>query len=497
MVTDSGPKLSLEIRDLLKSRLRLAALTLFAGNLLFLAKHFRWKDFSIYFFGFHVFLTLTLGVIGVMLCRRCVISMRWLRILELIVFGLPAIFFLGMQRVVMIDCCENDYFHFPIGIWLILIFTYALFIPNTLRRAVIVISLLTIVPLAMGAITMYLHPKMFELASFTDMANFPLMLVIAAAASIFGVDTIGSLRREAFEARQLGQYRLTRSLGAGGMGEVYLAEHQLLKRPCVVKLIRHDKAGDSKALARFEREVQATAKLSHWNTVEIFDYGNTDDGTFYYVMEYLPGMSLYELVNRFGPMPAARVVHFLRQACNALGEAHAAGMVHRDIKPANIFAAQRGGVCDVTKLLDFGLVKPVVEEQSAELTAEGTITGSPLFMSPEQAIGDKPDVRSDIYSLGAVGYYLLTGHPPFEADRPIKILFAHANQPIIPPSQRREHVSPDLEQVILRCLAKAPSERFPDAATLEKALAGCESADQWTHSDAAAWWQQYAPLKSD
>ena len=299
------------------------------------------------------------------------------------------------------------------------------------------------------------------------------MFCLAGGGGVFGVDLIGSLRREAFEARQLGQYKLTRRIGAGGMGEVYLAEHQLLKRPCVVKLIRPDKTGNPQVLARFQREVRATAKLSHWNTVEIFDYGCTADGTFYYVMEYLPGMSLGELVERFGPLPPERVIYLLRQACDALGEAHAAGLIHRDIKPGNIFVAQRGGVYDVAKLLDFGLVKPLWDEEDepGHLTAEGTITGSPLFMSPEQALGEaKPDGRSDIYSLGAVGYYLLTGHPPFEGDKPIKVIFAHAHEPVVPPSSLARTIPADLERVILRCLAKNPADRFPDAASLEAAL---------------------------
>jgi eukaryotic-like serine/threonine-protein kinase len=192
------------------------------------------------------------------------------------------------------------------------------------------------------------------------------------------------IRREAFQAKQLGQYVLKRRLGAGGMGEVYQAEHQLLKRPCAVKLIKPDKQTDPAALARFEREVQATAKLTHWNTVEIFDYGHADDGTFYYAMELLPGLSLEDLVKFHGPVPAERAVHFLRQACAALTEAHAKGLIHRDLKPANLFAAERGGVYDVVKLLDFGLVREQKRAQDLKLTQPGSFSGSPLYMCPEQ-----------------------------------------------------------------------------------------------------------------
>jgi eukaryotic-like serine/threonine-protein kinase len=210
------------------------------------------------------------------------------------------------------------------------------------------------------------------------------------------------------------------------------------------------------------------------------------------VMEYLPGMSLGEIIERCGPMPPERVIHLLRQACDALAEAHGVGLVHRDIKPGNIFAATRGGVYDVAKLLDFGLVKPLIEEEPIHLTAGGTITGSPLFMSPEQALGDaNPDGRSDIYSLGAVGYYLLTGHPPFEGDAALKVIFAHAHEPVIPPSTLRPGIPADLERVILHCLEKNPADRFQTAVELEEALGACGAAGQWNRERSTQWWHGY------
>ena len=261
------------------------------------------------------------------------------------------------------------------------------------------------------------------------------------------------------------------------MGEVYLAEHQLLKRPCAVKLIRPGDATDPRALERFEREVRLTATLSHPNTVEIYDYGRAEDGTYYYVMEYLPGLSLAELVERHGPLPPGRVVYLLRQVCGALREAHAAGLIHRDIKPSNIFAARRGGMDDVAKLLDFGLVLPAATVRAAHLSGEGQILGTPLFMSPEQATGGRElDERSDIYSLGAVAYYLLTGRPPFDGEDGIAVMIAHARDPVVPPSRVRAGIPEDLERVVLRCLAKDPAERFPDAESLERALARCACA---------------------
>jgi serine/threonine-protein kinase len=318
-------------------------------------------------------------------------------------------------------------------------------------------------------------------------------MAVGAVPATMGVYTIGQLRRAAFEARQLGQYRLRQRLGGGGMGEVFLAEHQLMKRPCAIKVIRPDKAGDPKVLARFEREVQITAQLSHWNSIEIFDYGRTDDGTFFYVMEYLPGMSLDQLIERHGPQPASRVIYLLRQVCDALREAHGMGLIHRDIKPANIFAAQRGGQYDVAKLLDFGMVKPVVSGfDAAPLTQEGAITGSPLFMAPEQATGSEPDARTDIYSTGAVAYQLLTGRPPFVADNPLKVLLAQVQQPPEPPSELNPQVPADLEEVVLRCLAKEPRDRYPDVVELAAALDNCSDAHRWTPEDAARWWQEQA-----
>src|SRR5207247_885439 len=210
-------------------------------------------------------------------------------------------------------------------------FTYAMFIPNTWRRAAIVLGAMAAVPIATTTYW-YFHPVCTLLMDRHTgfLPEVCLIIGIGYVTSVYGTHMINHLRREAFEARQLGQYRLHRLLGAGGMGEVYLAEHQMLKRPCAIKLIRPSKANDPKALARFEREVQATAKLSHWNTVEIFDYGRTEDGTFFYVMEYLPGLSLEDLLKRHGPLPAERVVHLLRQTCQGLREAHAIGLIHRD-----------------------------------------------------------------------------------------------------------------------------------------------------------------------
>jgi serine/threonine-protein kinase len=272
------------------------------------------------------------------------------------------------------------------------------------------------------------------------------------------------------------------------MGEVYLAEHQLLKRPCAVKLIRPDRVTDPTALARFEREVRLTATLSQPNTVQVYDYGRTEDGTYYYVMELLEGLSLAELVDRHGPLPPGRAVYLLRQVCGALREAHAAGLIHRDIKPSNIFAARCGGLGDVAKLLDFGLVLPSPGAVAPHLSEEGQILGTPLFMSPEQAMGGRPlDERSDIYSLGAVAYYLLAGRPPFEKGGGLGVMLAHVHDPVVPPSRVRPTIPEDLERVVLRCLAKDADDRFPDAASLERALGECACSGDWDQERASRW----------
>jgi len=500
LVKGSGPGLSCETRDLLRRRLRLAAGLLAAGFGVFLFQHYFAADFDKpagkLLFGLHVVVAVVLGVVAGLLYRNCFIPLGWLRAAEAAVFGLPAAFFVVLQYFSTLECCAQDFFEFKPGAWMMLIFSYALFVPNPIRRAALVIAILTAIPIALLFYMLATDPMLAGLARPADVTNIILVLLIAAVISVFGVDTIGTLRREAFEARKLGQYRLTRRIGVGGMGEVYLAEHQLLKRPCVIKLIRPDKTGDRKILTRFRREVHATAKLTHWNTIAIFDYGIGDDGTFYYVMEYLPGMSLDDLVERFGPMPPGRVIYLFGQVCDALAEAHAAGLVHRDIKPGNIFAAERGGFYDVAKLLDFGLVKPREDKDPIHLTREGTITGSPLYMSPEQVTGESPpDARSDLYSLGAVAYFLLTGKPPFEGERPMKVMIAHAHERVVPPSAHDPSVPPDLEEIVLRCLSKDPADRFQSAAEMRAALDACRDAGSWTRSDAAAWWQeQEVPL---
>jgi serine/threonine-protein kinase len=500
VVEGKGSELTSETTDLLRVRLRAVSILLLAAFSIFMIGHIVHfnleSESSVLMMVLHCAVIAIMGAMSGLMCYRCALPMRFLRVAEVVIFATPVLFFLTVEHYSCLMSLKEGFFIFESGRWQLLMFTYAIFIPNTWKRAAVVTGLIASAPLLLLMIFNLTHPNFAELVSWYEFTKIPAVLFVSAAASTFGVYTIGMLRREAYEARKLGQYQLRRLIGAGGMGEVYLAEHEMMKRPCVIKLIRAGKAGDPKTLARFQREVRATAKLSHWNSIEIFDYGHTQDGTFYYVMEYLPGMSLSELIDGFGPLPPGRVIFLLRQVCDALVEAHSLGLIHRDIKPGNIFVAERGGIFDVAKLLDFGLVKDSysANDKSVRLTAEGTITGSPLFMSPEQATGDsEPDARSDIYSLGAVAYFLLTGHPPFEGNKPLKVILAHVNDKVVPPSSRGVDVPADLEKVVLRCLAKNREERYQDAASLRKALDDCESSGGWTRKDASQWWSVSVP----
>jgi tRNA A-37 threonylcarbamoyl transferase component Bud32 len=507
LVQGSGPQASYETQCLLRSRLRIAAYTIFGGLAVFLVWHVLWWplleqpiDYAV--LGTHAAVTLVLGIVAASLTRKCSLCTHSLRMYELIIFGLPAVFFAVNQAATVTRCViqRDPYLPAISPPWLLLIFTYALFIPNAWRRAAIVVGIFAAMPVVMDVLITAFHPacRAMLATNFDFHMHLVLILTVGGVAAVVGVRTINSLRHEAFVAKQLGQYKLRHLIGAGGMGEVYLAEHQLMKRPCAIKLIRPEKAGDSNTLARFEREVKTIAGLSHWNSIDIYDYGRTQDGTFYYVMEYLPGMNLHELVQRFGPLPPKRVIHLLTQTCDALHEAHEAGLLHRDIKPANIFAARRGGVYDVAKLLDFGLAKPLADAQAPQITQDGFITGSPLFMSPEQATDEaKIDARSDIYALGAVAYYLLTGRPPFENEKPLKVLIAHAHEKPAPLSTYHDGIPEDLEQVVMRCLAKDPQERFPTVAALAAALDDCRDAGRWTRERAEAWWQENSYLPGE
>lgn len=324
-----------------------------------------------------------------------------------------------------------------------------------------------------------------------------LLLVLAALVillfSVLQATWQRRLTEAELKARQLGQYKLSEKIGAGGMGVVYKAHHALLRRETAIKLLLPDKA-DPAAVARFEQEVRLTCRLTHPNTIQVFDYGHTPDGIFYYAMEFLDGLNLHELVHRYGAQPQERVAHILLQICESLVEAHGVGLIHRDIKPANVFLCDRGGVPDSVKVLDFGLVKRVSEEAEApvarEIPGADGIVGTPNFIAPE-SIKDcnHSDVRSDLYSLGALGYFLLTGHEVFDGDSIAELCHQHLTETPVPPGVRiGKTFDSQLETLLMRCLEKDPADRPQSAREVAQSLIASRLAEAWTLERRTAWW---------
>jgi len=498
---------TLEIQVLLRHRLQIVTLIGLFGALLFNLVRLVQVDST------HVDVWRTvvpgwayvagLMVIVVLLNRRQPHTLPQLRWFEALVFGLSTVYFVGeTYKPLFIGAAWLiEYSHRPPAemsilarqpgvFWMTVIIIYGTFIPSTGRRCAAVTLTMSLAPLVTITVAGLKEPSISSWALFLFVTELTLWLAVAVAIAIYGSHKITVLREEALAARRLGQYQLRQRLAQGSMGDVYLAEHLLLKRPCAVKVIRPERAGDARTLERFLREVQITATLTHPNTIQVFDYGRAGDGTAYYAMEYLPGLNLEEMVARHGPLSPPRVVFLLRQLCGALAEAHAVGLIHRDIKPGNVIVCARGGQHDVAKLLDFGLVRLAAPDASgAALSQAGLILGTPAYMAPEQASGTRPlDARSDIYSLGALAYFLLTGQPPFVRASIVETLAAHMTEPAIPV----RHVNPaspaDLDEVVMRSLAKDPERRFPDVASLERALELCGSSGEWTEADAVAWW---------
>jgi serine/threonine-protein kinase len=387
----------------------------------------------------------------------------------------------GSQWLLVSHSCLN---------WVFLIFIYGVLVPNDWRRSLRVLAALACMPLAVYAATWLSFPESRRPAApIFDLFAMARLMAAAVAIAVFGAHKFATLRQEAYEARHLGNYRVKRRLSAGGMGEVYLAEHRLLNRPYALKLIRPEAAVDPTNRTRFEREIRAMARLTHWNTIEIIDYGHAPDATFYFVMEYVEGLNLRELVDRHGPAEPGRVVYVLRQVCAALSEAHAAGLIHRDVKPGNVMLTRQAGLADVVKVLDFGLVQQMdPAEVDDKLTRTGMVVGTPGYIAPEQAAGVS-DARSDIYGLGAVGYFLLSGQAPFVGRRLEQVLSPLAWEPT-PLRELRPEVPADLEAVIRRCLRRYPEERFADVRQVDEALAACACAGSWGSGEAADWWRQ-------
>jgi len=323
--------------------------------------------------------------------------------------------------------------------------------------------------------------------------------IVATASTTVVSRVIYGLVSQVRDAMHLGRYTLGVKIGEGGMGEVYRAEHAMLRRPTAVKLLLPSKVS-ALSLERFEREVQLTSRLSHPNTIAIYDYGRTPNGIFYYAMEYLDGLSLESLVASDGMQTPGRVVHILLQTAGALAEAHGVGLIHRDIKPANIMLCERGGMPDVVKVVDFGLVKNLdADRADVALTNINALTGTPLYLAPESITRpDEIDARIDIYALGAVGYFLLTGAPPFTGHNVVEIAGHHLHtDPELPSVRLGRPVPPKLDALVLSCLAKDPDERPRDAQALMTALLECDAESPWSAPTARAWWSDWHKAKTE
>ena len=420
-----------------------------------------------------------------------------------LVFEVVSSYFIAAAEFLLEPATANMLGHWMglswVAVWT-LVFTVV--VPTRPRRALLAASAsVAAVPVVVGFVmatrTTSSRP---DSGQFFFSFVFPYVLVVILA--YVAARVVYSLGAEVRRARQLGSYQLVEQLGQGGMGEVWRAKHRLLVRPAAIKLIRPSLTGTSAVSEdiqrRFRQEAQVIARLRSPHTVELFDFGIADDGSFYYVMELLDGLDADALVRRTGPLPAERVIHVIRQMCHSLSEAESCGLVHRDIKPANIFLCRYGEEYDFVKVLDFGLVKATrgVAEAGPALTQEMTVRGTPAFIAPEQALGGSDiDSRADIYATGCVAYWLLTGKLVFTAESPMGLLLHHAKTAPSPPSTFTELPIPAvLEQIVMACLAKDPVDRPQSARELSRRLSEVDIASDWTAERARDWWAMHQPV---
>lgn len=384
-----------------------------------------------------------------------------------------------------------------VAIWFII---YSIVVPAPPRWALVAAILSGMTPLAVIWTFLQMSGRSLGISTSEFFILGGVQYAVCVGLAYSGAHVVYRLGREVSRARELGSYQLGERLGAGGMGEVWRASHRMLARPAAIKFIRPasiagaNPGEDILLLKRFEREAQVTATLTSAHTVEIYDYGLTDDGTFYYVMELLDGRDLDDLVRSFGPLPPARVVYLLEQACEALEEAHAKDLIHRDVKPANIYVCRSGMRHDFVKMLDFGLVahSRAASGWDTQLTVAGRATGTPAYMPPEIARGDPVDGRTDLYALGCVAYWLLTGRPVFVGTSVFEVVSQHLQAKPEPPSRFAPFPTPaELERVILDCLEKDPARRPPDAGVVGQRLRQVPLADHWGEEEAGKWWAEH------
>ncbi len=385
------------------------------------------------------------------------------------------------------------------GVVALFMIVYTAVVPTIPRRAVLaLIASATAVPAVYLVSVSIGEAPPLQAGQFLLAFVFPYVFVVLLA--YFPARIIYGLGEDVRRAREMGSYRLEKLLGKGGMGEVWQASHRMLARPAAVKLISSDAPGLDAArlggaLVRFEREAQVTASLQSAHTVELYDFGTADDGALYYVMELLEGVDLDQVVKKWGPLPPERVIYILGQVCASLGEAHQRGLVHRDIKPANIFLCQRAFEYDFVKVLDFGLVKgrsSIDPIEHPPLSRVGFVIGTPAYLAPEMVMGEEPDGRADLYALGCVAYWLLTGQVVFEEKSIPALLVAHTQKEPVRPSVRSGRVMPDgLDDLVLDCLAKDPDHRVQSADALAQRLGEIALVEPWSNASAKQWWADH------
>jgi serine/threonine protein kinase len=377
----------------------------------------------------------------------------------------------------------------------LIILIFAPIVPNTPQKTLVA----ALVAASMGPVSALVWKSLgHQTASPVQLLLEALPSYLCAGVALVIAHIITRLGREVRKAREMGSYVLENLIGKGGMGEVWQATHRFLVRPAAIKLIKPEVLGAATQeqagllVQRFKREARAAAMLRSPHTIQLYDFGVAGDGTFYYVMELLNGMDLQSLVTRFGPLPPNRAVHLLCQACESLAEAHERGMVHRDIKPANIQVCRMGQYFDFVKVLDFGLVKTTAPTPKRDpgLTSPDLFAGTPAYLAPESATGEGVDQRADVYALGCVAYWMLTGRLVFDGDSPIQIVARHIQATPEPPSRYSPFpLPPALEETVLACLAKLPEDRPANVGDLAERLAHSDVESPWTREDARRWWE--------
>jgi serine/threonine-protein kinase len=438
-----------------------------------------------------------------LICRRGQYS---LAVLELLDAG--AVIGSGVAWSLFVHPSVPDSIYWGVDSVMLTLLARAIVVPSSAARTLrvtVLASLPLLVSIGFWLVRLSANPSPNELQPALATAMFQLLLLLSSIAMATITSRIMyDLRQKVREANEIGPYVLEEKLGMGGMGEVWRARHRFLVRAAAVKLIRLEVLGGADPavlLRRFEREARATAALRSPHTVQLYDFGQAEDGTLYYVMEMLVGVDLEKLISKFGPVPAERAIHILKQVCHSLDEAHQNGLTHRDVKPANVFVSGIGSESDFVKVLDFGLVRVQHESPEADqvkLTAEGSVGGTPAYMAPEVALGEASyDHRIDIYAVGCIGYWLLTGKLVFEADTPMKMIVEHARTPPPRPQTRTElPIPPELEQIIMDCLEKDPARRPATAGELALRLARVPVPQQWTAERAERWWRTHLPQQT-